>query len=157
MARENGTEPSLQEDHAARLQPRDDENIPPSHGAADEERMRMKREQGSILAAHFHALSQLKQTVGCIERRITRPTVQSLSRDLSLAEQVLAEAREALEREDFEGLRPLLTRTQACLSDIQSTVDYILQRLEFEIPQLFSASRHLKKRVRKEFTGLSQD
>lgn len=157
MTRGNGTEHSLQEDHAARLRPRDDENIPPSHGSADEERMRRMREQGSILAAHFHALSQLKQTVGCIERRITRPTLQSLSRDLSTAEQLLAEAREALEREDFEALRPLLTRTQTSLSDIQSTVDYILQRLEFEIPELFSASRHLKKRLRKEFTGLSHD
>jgi hypothetical protein len=157
MTRGNGTEHSLEEDLAARLRPRDDENIPPSHCSADEERMRRKREQGSILAAHFHALSQLKQTVGCIERRITRPTVQFLSRNLSLVEQLLTEAREALEREDFEALSPLLTRTQTSLSDIQNTVDHILQRLEFEIPQLFSANRHLKKRLRQEFTGLSHD
>jgi hypothetical protein len=157
MTRGIGTENSVQEDHAARLRPGDDENISPSHCSADEEQKRRKREQGSILAAHFHTLSQLKQTVVCIERRITRPTLQSLTRSLSLADQLLAEAREALEREDFPALHPLLTRTQSSLGDIQSTVDHTLQRLQFESPGFFSASRHLKKRLRKEFTGLSHD
>jgi DNA repair ATPase RecN len=147
----------MQEDHVAQLRAPDDKNIPSSHCPADEERMRRKREQGAVLAAHFHALSQLKQTVGCIERRLTRPTVQFLSRNLSLAEQLLTEARDALEQEDFEALSPLLTRAQTSLSDIQNTVDHILQRLEFEMPQLFSASRRLKKQLRQEFTGLSHD
>lgn len=152
-----GTENSVQEDHVAQLRPGNDENLPLSHCSADEEQKRRKREQGSILAAHFHTLSQLKQTVECIERRITRPTLQSLTRSLLLAEQLLAEARKALEREDFPALHPLLTRTQAPLGDIQSTVDRTLQRLQFESPELLSASRHLKKRLRKEFTGLSHD
>ncbi len=110
---------------------------------AEAERLKLKKGNGQRVASYFRELSERRQSLSTIERRINRASYLSINQRLQVAEGEIRKARQALEQEDFREVGRLLERLEEMFSDIDELMLPLLERLSYEAP-FINLSRHYR-------------
>lgn len=111
------------------------------------QRLKLKREHGETVASYVRKLTELKQSLARIQKRISHANYLSLNQRIHIAEGELRKVRQALEREDFQEVGRLFENVQKIVNGIDELVLPLLERLSYETPLVNRSRNHRGKIV----------
>jgi hypothetical protein len=95
------------------------------------EKTRLKGVLGTDIASLTKEYSRNKTTLGEIQKRIDGPTYLVISQRMEIAEVCIRQAKEGLEKEQFNVFPELYSRTKQRLSDVAHVLIPVLERLNY--------------------------
>lgn len=115
---------------------------------AREERAKRKKNYGLEIASRYQSLSETKQLMLQIERRVISSTFLSLTQRVRNLETTIAQTRHALDRSDFERVDTLLPSVETRLMEINDLLHPILRELSYQSPSGTSFRGHQRRKTK---------
>ena len=101
------------------------------------EKTRLKGILSSEVASLVQEYSRDKITLGDIRKRINNPTYLIISQRMEIAEVCMRQAKEGLDKGQFDSFPALCTRTKQRLSDVEQVLTPVVEQLHYsESPKI---------------------
>jgi hypothetical protein len=106
------------------------------------EKTRLRGILDSEVASLVKEYSRDKTTLGDIKERINKPTYLIISQRMEIAEVCIRQAKEGLDKEQFNSFPELFARTRQRLSDVAHVLTPVLEQLNYPVPPKDRPRKH---------------